>query len=131
MFVCHPRTKIKLQEMGITNQLGNIQFLDALSYKQMLAAIKACSFILTDSGGLQREAYYLKKRCLIRRNSLGWSIYIDKNIHRLIGSDKEDLIRGLDWAESSIGSVFPSIDEEFIRKDSWNFAFTQLIALTQ
>lgn len=131
MFVCHPRTKIKLKEMGITSKLGSIHLLDALPYKQMLAAIKECSFILTDSGGLQREAYYLKKRCLIRRNSLGWSIFIDNNIHRLIGNDTESLISGLEWAENSMHYAFPSINEEFIRKDSWNFAFSQLIALTQ
>ncbi|KAA3641002.1 MAG: hypothetical protein DWQ02_01175 [Bacteroidetes bacterium] len=127
LFICHPRLRIKLNEMGIQDKLGKIQFIDALPYKQMIHAIKNCGFILTDSGGLQREAYYLKKRCLIRRDTLGWSIFVRNQIHHLIGEDKKSILDGLAWVEDSLNLDYPILDNQFIRPDSAFYALNKLM----
>lgn len=130
VIICHPRTRKKLDEMGIKTSLGRIHIVDALPYRKMLAAIKGCAFLLTDSGGLQREAYYLKKRCLIRRDSLGWSLFVDNDIHHLVGDNQNSLREGLAWAEYAQNTFFPSIDDQFIRSDSWLFALGTLVELS-
>jgi UDP-N-acetylglucosamine 2-epimerase len=130
LFIVHPRTKKKLLELGISSNVENVKFCDALTYKSMLSTLKGCSFAITDSGGLQREAYYLKKRCLVRRESVGWTNFIDANVHRLIGGELDGIKAGLEWAEKSLHEDYPNIDEEFIRNDSWMYAFDTLVNLT-
>lgn len=130
IFIAHPRTKEILVRLGITDSVGNITVLDSLPYYEMLAAIEKCAFIITDSGGLQREAYYLKKRCLVRRDSVGWTNFIDAGIHHLIDREKSDIVLGLDWAEKALRSEYPDIDVDFIRKDSWHYALDTLAGLS-
>jgi UDP-N-acetylglucosamine 2-epimerase len=130
IFVVHPRTKKTLSMLGFDGQINNVNIIEALPYLQMLSAIKRCSFIITDSGGLQREAYYLKKRCLVRRDSVGWTNFIDAGIHHLIAGDQDNIKSGLEWAEKSLLETYPNIDKEFIRKDSWKYALDTLANLS-
>lgn len=130
LFITHPRTKARLIELGLYES-KNIKFLDSLSYSQLISAVKGAAFLYTDSGGLQRESYYLKKRCLVQRNSLGWSKFIDAGINRLVGYDKENMIESMEWIETQITKhSYPNLDYEFIRENAWKYALTTLVNLS-
>lgn len=109
VFVLHPRTKKLLESEGL---LGNLQvhYVDSLSYREMLSAIKGSRFLVTDSGGLQREAYYLGKRCLVFSNVKFWPVLLEKGVHRQV--DLSDLEVAVAWVEDKILSgAYPVIDE--------------------
>ena len=56
----HPRTRKKLEGFGITPRIKTI---DPVGYYDMIRLLKNCSFVLTDSGGLQKEAFFFEKFC--------------------------------------------------------------------
>lgn len=63
----HPRTKKMLQEFGLwdeTCQMDHFVMIDPVGYVEMINLINNSTWILTDSGGLSKEAYYAKKRCV-------------------------------------------------------------------
>lgn len=109
VFVTHPRTKRLIEEWELTHNSETISYISPLSYRDMLAAIKNCAYVLTDSGGLQREAYYLKKRCVVRLDVDFWPDYITAGIHRKVGSTVKDIEDGIEWGENSIADPYPEI----------------------
>ena len=56
----HPRTSAVLKKLEIHPK---IQFIDPVGYYDMLELLKNCSMVITDSGGLQKEAFFNKKQC--------------------------------------------------------------------
>lgn len=107
IFITHPRTKSVIDELKLEN-LENIFFTSSIPYKKLLSAIKGCSFLVTDSGTLQREAFYLKKRCLIRQDIAFWQSLIQAGIHRTFENSKEDFIEKLEWIEQAILKDYPA-----------------------
>src|SRR5690606_37480131 len=65
----HPRNKNKLEDLVIPD---NLQLIEPVSYFKMLVLLKNCSKVITDSGGLQKEAYWLKKPCITVREETEW-----------------------------------------------------------
>ncbi|MDO6813474.1 non-hydrolyzing UDP-N-acetylglucosamine 2-epimerase [Tenacibaculum soleae] len=66
----HPRTKKTLAEYNLQ---PNITFIDPVGYFDMLELLKKCSLVVTDSGGLQKEAFFNKKNCIIVREETEWT----------------------------------------------------------
>lgn len=76
VFPVHPRTKKYLeayQLWGRLQKIKNLILLDPISYLDMLILEQNASVVLTDSGGVQREAYFLKTPCLILRDRTEWT----------------------------------------------------------
>ncbi len=74
VFPIHPRTKKRLHEFGLYDKLSqnkNIQILDSIGYFDILELMKNCSFIITDSGGIQEEAtsHVIRKKVLVVRKT--------------------------------------------------------------
>ncbi len=112
LFIAHPRTRARCKELGFYNNLENVFFVDTLSYKQTLSAIKNSAFLVTDSGAFQREAYYLQKRCLVRQEIPFWKSLIDAGIHRAVGVTKDELSLGFKWIEQALEfKPYPRIDD--------------------
>jgi UDP-GlcNAc3NAcA epimerase len=81
----HPRTK-KIIE---SNKLKlNFEIVEPLSYFEMLKLLEKCSFVITDSGGLQKEAFFSKKNCLTVRNETEWSELVENGYNVLTGADE-------------------------------------------
>jgi UDP-N-acetylglucosamine 2-epimerase len=66
----HPRTRDAVARHGLN--LGSIRIVDPVSYLDMIALLNGCSGVLTDSGGLQKEAYFFRKPCVTLRNVTEW-----------------------------------------------------------
>lgn len=58
----------------------------------MLHLLKACSLVVTDSGGLQKEAYFFSKYCLTLREETEWVELIDHGYNFLLGGKEEMLL---------------------------------------
>ena len=70
----HPHTKKRLEEYGLT---ANFNILQPLGYADMKALLNGAEYIITDSGGTSREAYFLQKKSLIMMDHPFWPEIID------------------------------------------------------
>ncbi len=91
-FPAHPRTIHKMKEWGISqSDFSNIEFMSAVSYFENIKWLSGCEALLTDSGGMQKEAYILKKKCITIRSETewtetlqgGWNTLVFDNLHKL------------------------------------------------
>ncbi len=71
VFPVHPRTDHALEEHGIALG-GNVEAVEPLGYLEMLALVAGAETVVTDSGGLQKEAYWLRVPCVTLRPSTEW-----------------------------------------------------------
>lgn len=129
IFICHPRTKHKLQELDLWDK-ENIQYLEPLSFKEVLAAIKGSTFLFTDSGGLIREASHLGKRCIVRRTGGAWSELIDLGFNLRIGT-KLDELRSALRRMGLLSSQNIQPPKLLFRQDGGSFALNVLCSLTK
>ena len=65
--------------------------LDPLGYVDLLSLVRGAAFVVTDSGGLQKEAYYAGKRCAVVMPDTGWSELTDMGWNMLVAPEAEAL----------------------------------------
>jgi len=83
----HPRTRSRL-----TDALPpRIHVVEPVGYIDMLALESAATVIATDSGGVQKEAYFLSKPCVTLRDSTEWSETIEAGWNILVGADAKKI----------------------------------------
>ena len=102
----HPRTRGALGHGGGTTS-GNLHVVEPLSYFHMLGALDACSFVATDSGGLQKEAYAFGKKCLILRDETEWTELVEVGANRVVGADSDRITAAFDWAMQPLRTTKP------------------------
>ena len=85
----HPRTKKMLEQFKLS---PNIKMIDPVGYFDMIELLKNCSAVLTDSGGLQKEAFFFKKPCITLRDETEWVELIENGYNRLGGADTEVIL---------------------------------------
>lgn len=95
----HPRTK-KYLEKYIIELPSSIVVLNPVGYMEMLYLLKNCQVVLTDSGGLQKEAYFFKKYCLTLRDETEWVELIENGFNTLVGADYDKIIAGFETAKN-------------------------------
>ena len=88
----HPRTQKILMQKNISTQ--GVTILEPVSYLEMIYLLQSCKMVLTDSGGLQKEAYFFKKPCLTLRDETEWVELVEKGYNTIVGANKEKIIQG-------------------------------------
>ena len=88
----HPRTKKMLEQFGLSFS-GNVMLIDPVGYLDMLMLERHAECILTDSGGIQKEAYLLGVRCITLRDETEWVETVDAGWNELTGADSEKIVR--------------------------------------
>jgi UDP-GlcNAc3NAcA epimerase len=88
----HPRTKKMIDLYGINT--GKVKLIEPVGYFDMLKLLTKCSMVITDSGGLQKEAYFFKKPLLILRSETEWQEVVTNNSAFLVGTKSESIIAG-------------------------------------
>ncbi|MHA2301464.1 MAG: non-hydrolyzing UDP-N-acetylglucosamine 2-epimerase [Candidatus Thorarchaeota archaeon] len=91
LFPMHPRTRKRLDAFGLKLS-KNIVVLKPLPYASMMALVSKSSLLLTDSGGLQKEAYLLNTPCVTIRNNTEWLETIETGANILSSPKSEDLV---------------------------------------
>lgn len=80
----HPRTRKRLEAAGLLQRLAAAcTLLEPVGYLEMLKLLRLCSGVVTDSGGLQKEAFYLGKRCIVLRDRTEWTELVERGYARL------------------------------------------------
>ena len=85
----HPRTA---KNMNALKLKVDFSIIEPQSYFDMLELLKSCSLVITDSGGLQKEAYFFKKQCICLRDETEWIELLEGNHVFLAGADKSKII---------------------------------------
>jgi len=95
VFPVHPRTKKVLENMDI--RFGaHVFMIDPVGYFEMLSLEDACSFVVTDSGGVQKEAFFFGKPCIALRDSTEWVELVDCGWNTLTGADELKIMQAID-----------------------------------
>lgn len=96
VFPLHPRTRKKIPLSLLEGLQEHICVIEPLDYLEMLFLQKHAQLILTDSGGVQKEAYFLQRPCLILREQSEWTELLQEGGHLLVGCDPERIEKGAD-----------------------------------
>lgn len=100
----HPRTSKLIGRLPIKPAFT---MLEPVGYFDMLQLLHNCSLVITDSGGLQKEAYFFKKFCVIMREQTEWKELVENGFAAIAGSSKEKIIH---LANSFLHGYFSSGD---------------------
>jgi UDP-N-acetylglucosamine 2-epimerase len=93
VFPVHPRTRkaMDLLDRRITLP-ERIRLVDPVGYGDMVALQRSAKMILTDSGGIQKEAYWLARPCLTLRHETEWVETVEAGWNRLVGPDTQEIV---------------------------------------
>ncbi len=100
----HPRTRIKLQQMGL-NLPTNVNAVEPVGYLEMIWLEANCKLVATDSGGVQKEAYFHKVPCVTLRDETEWVELVEVGANRLTGSDAARIASGIIEASYTDGGI--------------------------
>lgn len=85
----HPRTKNLLQKNNLSL---NVNIIEPVGYLEMLWLLKQTDLVLTDSGGVQKEAFFFQKPCITMRDQTEWVELIEVGANKLVGADTDKII---------------------------------------
>ncbi len=103
IFPAHPRTRAALERAGIAPP-PNVRLIEPVGYLEMVALEASARAVLTDSGGVQKEAYLSRVPCLTLRGETEWVETVAAGWNRLVGPGEGELASALS-------------DDEFMRRD--------------
>jgi len=86
----HPRTKNIIE--GLELNLENLTIIEPIGYLEMIWLIDNCDLVMTDSGGLQKEAFFFKKPCITLRDETEWIELVNNGFNVLVGADSEKIL---------------------------------------
>ena len=92
-FSVHPRTRARFKEFGIAAP-PKVKLMQPLPYIETLGMVSESSLVITDSGGLQKEAFWLGKPSLIARETTEWGEIVSAGAATLVGTDPKKIERG-------------------------------------
>lgn len=96
VFPVHPRTAKYLREYGLWDRMPeNIKMIEPVGYLDMLKLMGGAEKILTDSGGIQKEAYMLGVPCITLRENTEWVETLEEGWNVLVGADREKIVEML------------------------------------
>ena len=99
LFPIHPRTKKLLRSMGKEKWLDGITILEPVPYLEMLGLEMSAKVILTDSGGIQKEAFFHNVPCITLRDETEWVETVSTGNNVVVGSDKTAIISAYNKAK--------------------------------
>ena len=85
----HPRTQKIMKDAGMNTSLTII---DPVGYFDMLELLKHCKLVMTDSGGLQKEAFFFQKFCITLRDETEWVELVNGGFNFLAGADENKIL---------------------------------------
>ncbi len=113
VFPVHPRTRKNLQEQApeLRARLdrSRVRLVDPVGYLDMLRLEQSARVILTDSGGVQKEAFFLGAPCVTLRPETEWVETAQSGWNRVVGSDPERIraaVQAVDWPSSEPPPLF-------------------------
>ena len=106
VFPVHPRTRNILKKLNLSFG-SHVKVIDPIGYFEMLAYEEACEFILTDSGGVQKEAFFFAKPCITMRDSTEWVELVENGWNTLVGADADKIVKTINTVKNP--QSYPSL----------------------
>jgi len=91
VFPVHPRTRSALQKLDV-QFAGHVHLIEPVGYYDMMMLEENARIIATDSGGVQREAYFMSKPCLTLRDETEWTETVHVGWNKLVGVDVDCIL---------------------------------------
>ncbi len=88
----HPRTAKMLQNFNLKPKTSNLKLIEPVGYLDMVMLEKSAKMILSDSGGIQKEAYWLGVPCITLRNETEWPETVATGWNKIVGADKTRIV---------------------------------------
>lgn len=85
----HPRTQKVVKSLGLKLEM---LVLEPVGYLEMILLLKHCNAVVSDSGGVQKEAFFFKKPCITMRDQTEWVELIKNGVNVLAGADTQKII---------------------------------------
>ncbi len=101
----HPRTRKKMESAGFSIECNVI---DPVGYFDMIKLLRHSSIVMTDSGGLQKEAYFFSKLCVTLRDETEWVELVENGHNILAGADRQIIVASV---KDSLSKKFLSITD--------------------
>ena len=98
IFPIHPRTRAKIDELNLQSNIQHLQTIPPASFLDMVQLEKSALCILTDSGGVQKEAYFHGVPCVTLRDETEWVETVAAGWNQVVGADSERVIAAVDKA---------------------------------
>lgn len=89
----HPRTRKAIQSNGFGDYLLNLNVIDPIPYADTVALLSGAKCVITDSGGVQKEAYFAGSPALVMMEDTGWRELVETGFNTLVDADKEKIVR--------------------------------------
>lgn len=111
----HPRTKKQLNTNLDSNLLKSIRsnkyikLIDPVSFLDMIALESNCTLVITDSGGVQKEAYYFNKPCIILRSETEWVEIVEQGAAIIADANEDNIINSYNKLTNKKNLSFPLI----------------------
>ena len=90
----HPRTKKIISNSQLKINNSELIFIDPVGYLEMIYLLKNCKMVMTDSGGLQKEAFFFHKPCVTLRDETEWIELVENGYNMIVGSNYDKIISG-------------------------------------
>ena len=111
----HPRTKKMLVQV-LSKELysdistnSNLKIIDPVSFLDMIALEMHSKMIVTDSGGVQKEAFFFNKPCIILRAETEWVELVECKVARIVGTNKKLFIEAYTGFKNNNNLLFPKL----------------------
>ncbi|MEE4175895.1 MAG: UDP-N-acetylglucosamine 2-epimerase (non-hydrolyzing) [Bacteroides sp.] len=92
----HPRTFNVLNHTDVPNLIESITVIEPVSYLEILYLLEKSHMVLTDSGGLQKEAYFAERPCITLRKETEWTELVDAGYNLVSGTSKKAIVEAFD-----------------------------------
>ncbi|ELZ97999.1 UDP-N-acetylglucosamine 2-epimerase [Haloferax mucosum ATCC BAA-1512] len=92
VFPVHPRTEQALRDSGLWSRLAEdetVRLVEPVGYLDFVRLLDGAERVVTDSGGVQKEAFYLDTRCVTLRDETEWTETVDSGWNVLVGADRD------------------------------------------
>ncbi|WP_300351320.1 non-hydrolyzing UDP-N-acetylglucosamine 2-epimerase [uncultured Alcanivorax sp.] len=93
----HPRTRAAVERNGLKL---NVHLIDPVGYFEMVWLLDHCRLVLTDSGGVQKEAYFFSKPCVTMRDQTEWVELIEAGVNVLAGANLGNILKAVSLCET-------------------------------
>ncbi|MBM3223010.1 MAG: UDP-N-acetyl glucosamine 2-epimerase, partial [Candidatus Tectomicrobia bacterium] len=100
----HPRTR-QILERAQLHISPTLHLLEPQSYFAMLGYLEGCAFVITDSGGLQKEAFFFAKKCITVREETEWTELVACGANQVVGTDDAAIRAAFPWALQPLSEV--------------------------
>jgi len=114
VFPAHPRTRPLAEELGYKASPA-FKIVEPAAYLDMLRLIQEASVVLTDSGGVQKEAAFLETPCITLRRETEWVETVELGVNRLVGQDAAAIRAAVEQSTEGESLFNPTVREQMRR----------------